>query len=585
VRLIVPYLDGKKSTDAAIIQLADFLGISSIGVSLDADFPGHPGTDACLVIHSSVIESYCNSRSISARDFGALATGYAQLLVYGLRACEFDTELVKALSSGRLHSIQSAKPGSAYSCSLQSGAFCGPFAGLTFGKTDAVNDRVMVPGEAGSGVEAAIAIDEKPFVAIVKEERTTAIFIASGELTDLDMEVGKTPLAEYFSRFVPWVMALRYLGGENCWHPLYSQASVIVDDPLLRKNYGFLNFKSLLAMAESRNFHAALAFIPHNFRRSASGTVKLFLENPTRLSICFHGNDHTGAEFASPDSDFLNVLLENAEARMKLHQKQTGLTCDPVMVFPQGKFSIAAMDALSAHNFYAAVNTEHQPLQDNSSLTLRELVQPAVLRYKQFPLFLRKSVDKFTREDIAFDAYLGRPVLIGVHHQDFKDVEPLLHLVDEINRLIPQIQWSNLATVVSRALLFRKMPNQCQEIGVYARAARIDARIAREKTCLLEWRGLVDSARFDGVLANGAAHAFERADNSIRVRTEIPANGSAIFSLVGPAGKASNRRLDVKWKLKAFVRRRLSEFRDDHLYRNPWMLQTAKAIQHRVFGV
>jgi hypothetical protein len=584
VRLIIPYVDDRRSPDLPIVELAEFLGIDSRNVSLDADFPGVPAFDDCLVINSSVIEGYCDSRCISACDFSALTTDYAQLLVYGLRNCEFDSALVGALSGGRLHSIEAVTSGCAYAFTPQSSAFSGPFAGITFGRVDAANDHVMVLDAASAGIEAVITIDERPFAAIAKEKRTTVIFIASEELADLDLMVDETPLTEYFSRFVPWVMALRYFGGENCWHARQSHAAVVIDDPLLRRDYGFLNFEALLAMTEKRNFHAAIAFIPHNFRRSVSGVVQLFLENPGRLSICFHGNDHTGAEFASTDRDFLNVLLQNAKTRMELHRKQTGLACDPVMVFPQGRFSVAAMGALRAHNFHAAVNTMPHPVQDDSPLTLRELAQPAVLRYNRFPLFLRKPVNKIQREDIAFNVFFGRPVLIVEHHQDFKDTEPILGLVDEINRIAPEIRWSSLATATTRSMLCRATPNQGWEIRVFAGTVNIDANTLPEGRCLLEWRGLVDPASFAGVLANGGASAFECVGDSVRVTAEIPAGSSAIFSLAGSPSHTNSRRLDLRWKTKAYLRRRLSEFRDNHLYRSPRILQMARAIQHRISG-
>jgi hypothetical protein len=37
----------------------------------------------------------------------------------------------------------------------------------------------------------------------------------------------------------------------------------------------------------------------------------------------------------------------------------------------------------------------------------------------------------------------------------------------------------------------------------------------------------------------------------------------------------------MRWKTKAFLRRRLSEFRDNYLYKHRRMLQAARAVQHR----
>ena len=223
-------------------------------------------------------------------------------------------------------------------------------------------------------------------------------------------------------------MALRYAAGDECWRPCKAHASIIIDDPLLRKSYGFLNFDFLLGFAERHNFHTTIAFIPHNFRRNLSRTTRMFQENASRLSICFHGNDHTKGEFASTDMAFLNTSLRIAEDRMTLHQQMTGLPCDSVMVFPQGNFSIEAMKVLKSHNFYAAVNTVPHPAEQPVRLTIGELAQPAVLRYGGLPLFICKPIRQTQSHDIAFNVFFGQPVLIVEHHEIFQHPESLVEI-------------------------------------------------------------------------------------------------------------------------------------------------------------
>ena len=189
-----------------------------------------------------------------------------------------------------------------------------------------------------------ISVGGQPFMASVSMEGTEVVFVASEDVVDLDAE-SSGPLAEYFSRLMPQAMALRYAAGDECWRPSKAFASITIDDPLLRKRYGFLNFDSLLRLANQHNFHTAIAFIPHNFRRNSTRITRMFQENAARLSICFHGNDHTAAEFASTDMALLDALVRVAEERMDLHRQTTGLPCDRVMVFPQGDFSVEAMKA------------------------------------------------------------------------------------------------------------------------------------------------------------------------------------------------------------------------------------------------
>ena len=585
MRLIVPYVGNMEPAVSRIAQLAEFLGIRCESRALSrAVATGDTGAihaGDCLCIHPDVVQAWCAYTGRPVADVSPLVEGYSQLLVYGLRAGAFDCALVQALSGGRLQSIEPVKGGSPYTCSKNARAFCGSFAGLTLGRADSANDHVLASESGNSGVESLISIDGRPFVALVKGDRAAMVFVAGEELADLDMAAGDTPLTEYFSRFVPYAMALRYLAGDTCWRPIQSLAAVVIDDPLLRTKYGFLNFRSLLSMTERHNFHAAIGFIPHNFRRNSRRVVRLFLENPERLSICFHGNDHTQGEFASPDSRFLNLLLRVATKRMALHQKRTGLACDPVMVFPQGKFSTEAMRALRSHNFYAAVNTVPHPAHVPTSLTLRELAQPAVLRYGGFPLFLRKPIDKIRPEDIAFNVFFGRPVLIVEHHQDFEHEERLIALVKQINSIVPEMQWSNLATVTRQSILRRRAPDGRQEIRAYAGTITIAADADTDRDCSIEWSGWSDSAMLERVVAAGRPCKFERTGDSIRVRTEVAAGQSTMVSLVHAASHPSSRTLDMRWKAKAFVRRRLSEFRDNYLYKHRKMLQAARAVQHR----
>jgi len=57
-------------------------------------------------------------------------------------------------------------------------------------------------------------------------------------------------------------MFIQYAFREECWHPNQHHATVVIDDPLLRKDYGFLNYERVLALMDEYNFHTSIAFIP-----------------------------------------------------------------------------------------------------------------------------------------------------------------------------------------------------------------------------------------------------------------------------------------------------------------------------------
>ena len=205
-------------------------------------------------------------------------------------------------------------------------------------------------------------------------------------------------------------------------------ASIIIDDPLLRENYGFLNYQKLLDLMDKHNFFTTIAFIPFNFDRTDKGIASLFRERSDRFSLCVHGCDHIKGEFGRTDIDYLNKQVKLATARMIEHEKRTGIPFDRIMVFPQGKFSNEALEVLKKNNYWAAVNTEALPVDGRISSTL--------------PFFLRWKPEDVT--DCVSD-----PILIVLHHDYFKNgYERLTDFVDKLNTQFKNIKWDSLGNIV-----------------------------------------------------------------------------------------------------------------------------------------
>ena len=493
--------------------------------------------------------------------------------------------MIAALSNGRL---QSARPvpdiGQPYEIASNTREICGAFSGLSFGPINSANDRVFSPGAADAAIRTPISIGGRPFMALVKWDNTEVLFLGSENTADLNEEVGNAPLSEYFSRFVPHAMALRYIFGEQSWQPCEHHASIIIDDPLLRENYGFLNFESLLRLTKQHDFHATIAFIPHNFRRNSPRITRMFRENASRLAICFHGNDHTGAEFASTDMALLNTMLHIAEYRMNLHYKLTGIPCDRVMVFPQGNFSVEAMRLLNCHNFYAAVNTVPHTAQQPVRLTIGELAQPAVLRYAGFPLFLRNPIRGTQSQDIAFNLFFGRPVLIGEHHDVFERPEALEEIASTINSIAPEIHWSNLESAVINSVLMRRAPDGGLNIRAYSGAVRIANDRDSIQRFSVEWSHSGQCPPVKQVLQDGTPCSFEVDDFGIRLSVDLAPGISQTLSVVYRNDYARFGSLGFPWKTKAFLRRRLSEVRDNYVSKNQHLMTLAQTLQRRLLS-
>jgi hypothetical protein len=592
MKLVVPYVNELQSVDARMIALATFLGVRCETLQLSRDVARgagfsqlNPGNEsASLLLHASVMKEWLREDCLPVELVSFIVSQFRCIIVHGLQPDSFDSRVVAALSRDGLQSLRGIHGASSvYEIARDSGQFCGPFAGLSFGPANPGNDQVLSIGAGGSGARALISIDGLPYMAVVKNEKAEVLFVAGKDIVDLSTEVGDAPLSNYFSRFLPQAMALRYVADAECWTPGPAYASIIIDDPLLHKRYGFLNFDSLLRLAQEHNFHASIAFIPHNFRRNSRRIIRLFLENAERLSLCFHGNDHTESEFASREPTILSALLQNAEHRMNVHEQVTGLRCDKVMVFPQGNFSIEAMKVLRSRNFNAAVNTVPYPMGEEDRLTIRDLAQPAVLRYGGFPLFLRKPSRKVKQQDIAFNVFFGRPVLIVEHHEIFQNPESLLEVVANINSLVPDVRWANLTTIVSRSFLTRREGDGTLHVRPYAELVRVSNDSSYSKDYLIDWQDSFEGASVEWILENETKCMEHEIDQrGLRVASEIAPYSSRTFSLVHSDVFVPSKSLGYRRHAQAFVRRRLSEIRDNHLSKNQRLLRFAKNVQQRM---
>lgn len=594
MKLLVPYVGELQGVDARLIRLAEFLGISCTTLSLAkpmgqcAEYLEGAISDreSCFVVNPRVMQDWIGGEKLPSEFASFLVARFPHLLVHAPRPEPFDCSVIDALSRGRLHAMVGIEcAGQSYEISPDSKDVCGAFAGLSVGPANPANDRVFSTGPDASAVRQLISIDGRPLMATLRREKSEIWFLAGAEIADLNTEVGDTFLTEYFSRLLPHAMALRCIFGEESWRPCGQYASVIIDDPLLRRDYGFLNFEFLLGLMRQHNFHTTIAFIPHNFRRSSPRIAKMFRENTGRFALCFHGNDHTSGEFATTDITLLNTMLRIAENRMSVHHKIAGVPCDRVMVFPQGRFSAEAMTVLKSRNFDCAVNTDPCPAQSAVRLTLGELAQPAVLRYGGFPLFLRKDSLHTQSADIAFNLFFGRPVLIVEHHGIFRHPEFLTEVATRINTVAPNIHWTNLGRAVSNSILSRRTANGLYNILAYSRTVRVSNDNSESTNrFLIEWKHLGQKGSVDRVLQDETPFEnFTADDAGVRLSVDLAPGSSETFSVLRRNPHVDLGKLGLRRKASAFVRRRLSEVRDNYLSKIPHVLEVANTLSARSF--
>lgn len=591
MKLVVPFIGELSGVDARLIRLAEFLGISCTPLSLPklegpcADCLGEAVRDhqSCFVVNPSVLQEWIGEDTPPSDLVSFFEERFPHLLVHALRPKPFDSKLIEALSGGSLLSVREVeRGGQSYDISSGSKDVCEVFAGLSFGPANLANDQTLAPGPHVSALRPLISIEGRPFMASLKRGDSEIWFLAGKDVADLNTQIGESFLSTYFSRFLPHAMILRHIFGDESWRPCGQYASVIIDDPLLRRDYGFLNYEFLLRLMKQHNFQTTVAFIPHNFRRSSPQIAQMFRENAERFALCFHGNDHTGGEFASTDTALLNTMLQVAEQRIEVHHRITGVPCDRVMVFPQGRFSVEAMSVLKSRNFDCAVNTTPHPLQCDVRLTLEEMTQPALLRFGGLPLFLRKDSLRTQSVDIAFNLFFGKPVLIVEHHGIFQHPEFLVDAVSRINAIAPGIRWTNLAAATSNSILKRTALDGTYNIQAYSSTVLVSNDAEIPKRTLIEWKHPSQGVPVEGVVQDGVASAdFAATDAGVRFSIDLPPRSSQAFSLIHRNPYLSLATLGLRRKTAAFLRRRLSELRDNHLSKSPQALAAVKILVGR----
>jgi hypothetical protein len=591
MKLVVPHTGELHAADARLIHLAEFLGVDCEPLRLANH--GQPRADyiegavrdqnSCLVLNPRVMREWLGGDVLPPELVSSFTSRFPFILVHALTLDSFATNMIAAISSGRLHAVRPISDAQQpYDIGSDTKDICGSFAGLSFGPINASNDHVLTVGTDDGSLRKLICIGGLPHMAAVNRGNREILFLASEDTADVHAEIASDSVFNYFSRLVPHAMALRHIFGEECWRPCRSHASILIDDPLLRSDYGYLNFASLLRLMEKHNFHTTISFIPHNYRRSSARIIRMFRENPHRLSICFHGNDHTEAELGSTNTALLNTVLGVAERRMESHEQATGLHCDKVMVFPQDNYSVEAMEVLKSRNFHAASSSPY-PVGNPVPLTIADLAQPAVVRYGGLPLFTRTFIRHNRSQDIAFNLFFGKPILIGEHHDAFKHPEALLDFVQNVNSLAPGISWSGLESIVDNTMVKRRRPDGAVQVRPYSRNVLITNDSLSAERFSIEWGHVGQSSLIEKVLRDGNCFPdFEFGDAGIRVQAELPAGASQIFSVIYRNGHAIVENPGLVWDAKVFLRRRLSEVRDNYLSKNEHVLTAAKTLHQRL---
>jgi hypothetical protein len=445
---------------------------------------------------------------------------------------------------------------------------CGPMSGLTVPDVIPGRQFTCKRGQAGDNYESLIATRDGDVLSTVFY-RGVPIFLSPAAVTlDIDAPVthGLFDIKTCFAVAVPATLYLRWAFRDVCWTSSEISASLIIDDPLLRPRYGSLVYRDLLANMARHQFSSTVAFIPWNWRRTNTATAELFCRHPGQLSLAVHGCDHTAGEFATSATGILNRKIKTALRRMDRHRLETGVPYAPIMIFPQGAFSVDAARLLKLNNFLAAVNTGATPHgRGVATPSISDLWNIAAMKSATFPIFTRRYISHGI-ENVAFDALLGKPCLVASHHDDFRGgSRELTEFISSINSLNCSVRWRSLRDALVRS--FRTRPGRLgsKTVEMFAHLIILE-NVTDERQTAHVMKRESDPDRVRSVTHDQMRREWTHDGEWLRFDVTVPARATGCVRVEYSAADIDDAPVEgLGYRGKVLLRRWACEFRDQYV--------------------
>lgn len=315
-----------------------------------------------------------------------------------------------------------------------------------------------------------------------------------------------------FMRLLPLLHFLTRLLGDQGWSLPAPRAAFVIDDPNLHwVSYGFLKYPQLAAHASRHGYHLAFATVPLDGWRLDSRAVALMREHPAELSLLIHGNNHIARELGGLNSDRqAEAAMAQALRRIAALERRCGLSVARVMAPPHGACSEAALRAMFRLGFEGACISRPYPWRDElAPPTPLAGWHPAELVCGGIPVAPRQSLSA-SREDLAFRALLGQPLILYGHHGDFADgLDLLAQAAADIDDL-GEVRWGALESVAGGAYATSRLGDTLL-VHMYARRVSVEVPEGVEVLRVLAQEPL-GGAGWSGVGHAGAVTSMSFAD-------------------------------------------------------------------------
>jgi hypothetical protein len=586
-RLVVLSSGPSVASDRALAKFAGFLGVTAqltpVHVELAEPPPevvAMPPTERCLAL------SLATLRILKSQAwFSDLLHQAKAVLVYGFGVTGAECNELKGLTRGALASVVAVEAKKVvYHIHADGNHKAFPISGMSYTVESPAVPPAVFSGSAADGVDTLISVNDQPCFVSMPNDQGRLFVLSCPTLVDIDVPLAPNCLPRpWYAELLGLSIFLRSVFGRWCWTAPVRAATIVIDDPYLRKRYGFLQYEALADELRQTGCCLTVGFIPYNYWRSDRRITNMLRGQRDQFSIAVHGCDHTSGEFASLDEIWLNQKARWALERMDIHAKLTQMPYDDIMVFPQGRFSTKAIRALKECRYLAAVNTTLWPVDSaESPLTLRDILDVAVTKYDNFAIFGRRYPhDVF---DFAVDAFFQKPLLMAEHHAFFKPgFEPLRRVARDLATLDGPTRWMPLhGTLTSTFVVKQVGPGHC--------AARfftplLKLRNTNGEPCLYslmkpEAHGLVEA-----VTVGGESVPFEWESGFLKCDIRLGAGDERDVKVLYRAAEKRTYHYRRSWSFQSrvFARRMLSDMRDNYLSKSDRLLAAAEKVKESLF--